>query len=313
MPVLRRLRPVFVACFLAALAGRAAHAAPAAPKAPPSTAVADTFYAHQDWAKAARAYEAVAKLAPAMPRIQYRLGVCYAKLELWPRAIDAGHKADALGANPWFARYNLAGAFARAGQVDSAFAVLGRLMDSGYRQPDALSADEDFVSLKGDVRYASVIERAKRNATPCEYAPESRQFDFWIGDWEVHDNQRGQGVAGTSHVEKILGGCVIFENWSGGLGGSGKSFNAWNPELHCWQQNWMDDSGSVTNFTDGHFADGKLVFVADKIAANGSPFKNRLTFFDLGPDQVRQFSEQSTDGGATWTVGYDFNYIRKKA
>ncbi|MEW6208480.1 MAG: hypothetical protein AB1631_08935 [Acidobacteriota bacterium] len=38
----------------------------------------------------------------------------------------------------------------------------------------------------------------------------------------------------------------------------------------------------------------------------------RLTFFNLGADRVRQFSERSTDGGKTWAVGYDFTYIRKK-
>ena len=285
----------------------------AASATPVSTAQADTLYAHQDWANAARAYEAVAKQDATRPRVFYRMGVCYGSLDQWPKAIDAYHKADALGAMPWFVRYNLACAFARAGQPDSAFAVLGRLMDSGYRQPDALRADTDLAPLQADARFAAVLERAKKNHTPCEYAAESRQFDFWIGDWEVHDNRQNQTVVGASHVEKILGGCVIFENWSGGLGGSGKSFNAWNPELHCWQQNWMDDSGTVTNYTDGRYEGGKLVFLADTLGPGGKPVKVRLTFFDLGSGQVRQFSEQSTDGGTTWTVGYDFNYLRKKA
>jgi len=288
----------------------APHAASAAPV---STAQADTLYAHKDWANAARAYEVVAKQDATRPRVFYRMGVCYGSLEQWPKAIDAYHKADALGAMPWFVRYNLACAFARAGRPDSAFAVLGRLMDSGYRQPDALLADTDLAPLQSDARFAAIVERAKKNHTPCEYAAESRQFDFWIGDWEVHDNRQNQAVVGTSHVEKILGGCVIFENWSGGLGGSGKSFNAWNPELHCWQQNWMDDSGTVTNYTNGRYDGGKLVYLADTLGPGGKPVKVRLTFFDLGPGQVRQFSEQSNDGGATWTIGYDFNYVRRKA
>ena len=83
-------------------------------------------------------------------------------------------------------------------------------------------------------------------------------------------------------------------------------------DLACWQQNWMDDKGGVTNFTDGHWDGTKLVFLADKKDSNGKPVKNRLSFFALGPDQVRQFSEQSRDGGTTWTVVYDFNYLRRK-
>jgi hypothetical protein len=45
---------------------------------------------------------------------------------------------------------------------------------------------------------------------------------------------------------------------------------------------------------------------------NGTKLKRHLQFFPLGPDKVRQFSQGSTDGGKTWSVEYDFTYIRKK-
>jgi len=47
-------------------------------------------------------------------------------------------------------------------------------------------------------------------------------------------------------------------------------------------------------------------------ALDGTKLKRQLQFFPLGPDKVRQFSQGSTDGGKTWTVEYDFTYIRKK-
>jgi hypothetical protein len=297
------MRPFLTIAFLFALAPRVHAATPAE---------ADTFYAHKDWKHAAHAYEELARKEPQKARYQYRMGVSYGSLEQWPNAIAAYKKADALGVPPMFARYNLACAYARSGQPDSALATLESLVASGYFQADAIEQDADFASIRGDTRFASVIEGAKKNATPCVYAPESRQFDFWVGDWEVHDNTQNQMLVGSSHVERILNQCVIFENWTGNFGGSGKSFNAWNPELACWQQNWMDDKGGVTNFTDGRWDGTKLVFLADKKDSNGKPVKNRLSFFALGPDQVRQFSEQSRDGGATWTVVYDFNYLRKK-
>ena len=275
-------------------------------------AEADTLYARKDWKGAARAYEALAKKEPLKARYPYRMGVSYSALEQWSKAIPAYRKADALGVPPMFARYNLACAYARAGHPDSALATLESLVATGYSQADQISQDADFASIRGDARFAAALEQAKKNATPCVYAPESRQFDFWVGDWEVRDNTQNQIVVGSSHVERILNQCVIFENWTGAFGGSGKSFNAWNPELGCWQQNWMDDKGGVTNFTDGRWDGTKLVFVADKKDSNGKPIRNRLSFFALGPDQVRQFSEQSRDGGATWTVVYDFNYLRKK-
>ena len=297
------MRALLTLAALLALAPRAHAVTPAE---------ADTMYAHKDWKGAARAYEALARKEPLKPRYQYRMGVAYGSLEQWSKAIPAYKKADALGVPPMFARYNLACAYARSGQPDSALTTLESLIASGYFQADAIEQDADFASIRSDARYAAVIDRAKKNATPCVYAPESRQFDFWVGDWEVHDNTQNQMVVGESHVERILNQCVIFENWTGTFGGSGKSFNAWNPELGCWQQNWMDDKGGVTNFTDGRWDGTKLVFIADKKDTSGNPVKNRLSFFALGPDQVRQFSEQSRDGGATWTVVYDFNYLRKK-
>ena len=43
-------------------------------------------------------------------------------------------------------------------------------------------------------------------AKPCT-AAENRQFDFWIGDWDV-TTPNGK-AAGTNRINPILGGCVL--------------------------------------------------------------------------------------------------------
>jgi len=65
---------------------------------------------------------------------------------------------------------------------------------------------------------------------------------------------------------------------------------------------------------DEHFAaqDGAMRYKGETHTQGGGKILRRLTFFNLGADRVRQFSERSTDGGKTWTVGYDFTYVRKK-
>jgi hypothetical protein len=272
---------------------------------------ADTLFAHEKWREAADAYRALARHDPASLRAWTRLGYCSAALARWDDAIAAYHRAEALGGSPIFVQYNLACAFARSARPDSAFAVLDRVMNGGYRQPGALENDPDLASLKGDPRFAALVARADKNARPCAFTPESRQFDFWIGDWEVHDNQRGHAIAGTSHVDLILGECVIFENWSGVFGGHGKSLNAWNSACPCWQQSWMDDAGKVTLYSDGHLVNDAMVLVADKDRPAAQGGMRRLSFFNLGKDHVRQLAETSTDGGSTWTTTYDLDYIRK--
>ncbi len=43
--------------------------------------------------------------------------------------------------------------------------------------------------------------------------PEYRQFDFWAGDWVVH-NAAGK-LAGTNTITPMLNGCVLHEQWEG--------------------------------------------------------------------------------------------------
>ena len=273
---------------------------------------ADAAYVKQDWVQAARGYDAFTRKFAAGGRTWVRLGLSDAALAQWPRAIAAYRVADSLGVPPQFADYNLACAFARSGQTDSAFAVLGRAADAGWGAVESLDQDKDLAPVRADARFVALRERADRNQHPCKYRPESRAFDFWVGDWDVHDNLHGNGLAGHSHVERIVGDCVIFENWTGMGGGSGKSFNSYNLETGAWQQNWMDETGDVSNFEGGHVENGTLSFVAHNVDAAGHKFLSRLTFFDLGPDQVRQFGEQSNDDGTTWAVRYDFDYRRVK-
>ena len=67
---------------------------------------------------------------------------------------------------------------------------------------------------------------AAPTVSPCD-SENHRQFDFWIGEWEVSSN--GQ-PAGTNSIQSILGGCALQENWRGaGPGGlTGTSFNIYD-------------------------------------------------------------------------------------
>ena len=298
---------LLIAAFAVATAGAAPGPAPA-----PALAAADTAFAHGDWPRAAAGYETIVAGEPANARAWSRLASAYYSMGRFGRSAVAWKSAAALGLPAPIALYNAACAHSRAGEADSALAVLGRLMDAGYRQPQQLLDDGDFAAIRGDARFTAAVERARRNQAPCAYQAESRQFDFWIGDWDVTDNLHGHGPAGTSHVEAILGQCVIFENWSGRLGGNGKSFNAWNPDKQCWQQNWMDDAGHVTNYGDGHRSGGQLQFIAEPRPGQPAGLTNRLTFFSLGPDHVRQLFDHSNDGGRTWVADVDLDYVRHR-
>lgn len=145
-------------------------------------------------------------------------------------------------------------------------------------------------------------------AKPCEARPEYRQFDFWIGEWDV--TVQGQ-MAGTNVIQLILGNCVIQENWTGSKGGAGKSFNFFNAAANRWQQTWVDNSGGVLEFS-GEFRDGAMRFLAETPNKGGGKTLSRMTFTPLPEEKVRQLVENSKDEGKTWSVAFDGLYSRRK-
>jgi len=150
---------------------------------------------------------------------------------------------------------------------------------------------------------------------PCSN-PGYRQFDFWIGDWEAF-GLNGQ-KAGDSHIELILDSCIILENWTStsvikGLRYAGKSYNTWNVAKQKWQQYWVDNAGGVTEYFNGHYEDNKMILeTSNLLQKDGTSKIMRMTFFNLGPDKVRQFGQSSVDGGVTWKTDFDLEYRRKK-
>lgn len=142
-----------------------------------------------------------------------------------------------------------------------------------------------------------------------------RKLDFWVGEWEAFG---AKGKAGDSKISIILDSCVILEEWtsaniSQGVRYQGKSFNTYNPATGQWQQTWVDNVGSSTEFLRGDAGNGQVIFYADQVKdKQGKEFRRRLTFTKLGDDKVRQLGERSDDGGNTWTTEYDLEYRRKK-
>ena len=146
-------------------------------------------------------------------------------------------------------------------------------------------------------------------AAPCENL-QSRQFDFWLGQWEV-TNPAGQ-LAGRSRIESILDGCVLLENWDSPSGVSGKSFNIFNTDSGHWEQFWVDNSGSRLHLSGG-MEEGSMVLqgVQDKAdAKTGVTQRERITWTPNADGSVRQHWETSSDDGKSWKTSFDGLYRR---
>ncbi len=151
-------------------------------------------------------------------------------------------------------------------------------------------------------------EAAPAAASRACAAPEHRQFDFWIGEWEV--TTPDGSPAGRNRIESILGGCALRESWSGAKGGSGNSYNAYDRATGRWHQTWVDNSGLVLRL-DGAFAGGRMVLSGESRDTSGARVLNRITWQETAPGAVRQLWETSRDGGGTWSVVFDGRYRKR--
>jgi hypothetical protein len=161
---------------------------------------------------------------------------------------------------------------------------------------------------------AGLLARASGQSNPPPaprpLPPESRQFDFWIGEWDVVDAEGKP--AGSSVIESIAGGAGLLENWTGAPvagGGTGKSLNAYNLEKKQWQQFWVGSGGGILELA-GALAGDSMVLSGEHVVRGRHLFE-RITWTPLPEGTVRQLWEQSADGGQTWQVIFEGIYRRK--
>jgi hypothetical protein len=133
-------------------------------------------------------------------------------------------------------------------------------------------------------------------------APEQHEhaFDFWIGEWEVHDPE-GTRV-GTNSVRPLFGTGAVAEHWRGAGGVEGRSLNAYDAGRGCWHQTWVDSSGGIL-LLDGGLVDGAMV-----LDGEDGGVRQRITWTREG-DGVRQLWETSVDG-VVWETAFDGRYTR---
>ena len=155
---------------------------------------------------------------------------------------------------------------------------------------------------------------AQGQAQPPCASPEYRQFDFWVGDWELSwpasETSGRKPGQGANRIERALGDCVIVEHFTGtpGMELRGMSVSTFNRRTGKWQQTWVDDSGGYLDFT-GEFKDGQMILVREAVAQDRK-FLQRMVWKNIQPDSLDWSRERSDDGGRTWKVLWPIHYRR---
>ncbi len=157
---------------------------------------------------------------------------------------------------------------------------------------------------------SATAQDTTKNKIPCTM-PEAKQFDFWVGEWDLEwDGANNTKVKGFNTIQKILGGCVIQENFKDPSAAFlGISVSMYNPRMNKWQQTWVDNQGSYLDFT-GEFKDGKMTLQREFTVKN-KKISQRMIFYNITEKQFDWNWEHSGDDGKTWSLDWKIHYTRK--
>jgi len=302
----------WIACLVVASAAALAVAGHTAATGWPQ---AEEAFSQQRFEEAARLFERIVAGNPNYGLAHLRLAGALIHLRRFAAAGEHLDAAEKLAVAGGAVAYRRAGLLAQTGATDPALAALDRALTAGLGAATHPESDVLLAPLRGDPRFASFLERYERAVFPCRHDRHYRELDFWVGTWDVRpakappDSPAAENVITLEH-----GDCVVQEHWRSLAGGTGSSFNIYDASRGMWYQTWVDAGGELHEYRGNPDAAGNLVLNGEVPGGPGQPARvtTRLTLFRQGSDQVRQLSESTLDGGATWSVNYDFTYTRRR-
>jgi tetratricopeptide (TPR) repeat protein len=192
------------------------------------------------------------------------------------------------------------------GQADAALRALEAADHLELRALASLDESSELEPLRSRETYQRVYRSVRRRVFPCEGMAAARDFDFWVGTWDV---RLADGtLVGRNRITKQDGGCTILESWEGNGGMTGTSLNYYQPSRDQWRQLWVGSNGTLIDISgsmdDGAMhLEGTIEYVAqERIEAF------RGTWAVLEDGRVRQHFEEFNLVAQAWQTWFDGYY-----
>jgi len=146
-------------------------------------------------------------------------------------------------------------------------------------------------------------------------------FDFFIGQWTVHNRRLRERLAGaesweefegTTVARKVLGGLgnideITLERASGRL--EGLTLRLYDPAARQWSLYWAGADGLLQTPMVGEFEDGRGTFFAQETFA-GKRIFSRFIWSTITDTSCRWEQAFSADGGTTWETNWVMEFVR---
>lgn len=270
---------------------------------------AERYFDAGDWVAAADAYAVRTQDDPEDVSAWYRLAVSARQAKRYALARDAIVQCEKREYSPVRINLERARLSAQTGDLADAVAKLRALAESGFSAVNVITGDPVLAELAGREDYDSLIAAMTRRAFPCEHDAAFSEFDFWIGEWDVHS--ANGTYAGSNSIGSEQRGCLLTESWRSATGSTGTSINYLDRTSGEWVQIWNDSGGNQINIRGGMTDDGMLLTGSIHYVTNGTTAGFRGLWTPLEDGRVRQFFEQQSDDGATWSTWFEGFYTRK--
>lgn len=165
-------------------------------------------------------------------------------------------------------------------------------------------------------RVGRMVNGMPDTSKPCS-SPEARQFDFWLGKWDLSwpaeqsGGEAGRRHTGTNNITKMFGDCVIEENFATDDGRLlGHSVSVYDEKAAMWRQTWVDSSGAYLWFT-GSFNGEVMELRTEPVQRDDETVVQRMIFTDITGDSLEWTWQGSRDGGETWNDLWNVSYRRR--
>ncbi|MEZ6243092.1 MAG: tetratricopeptide repeat protein [Phycisphaerales bacterium] len=255
----------------------------------------------QEWVKAIAAFKHVVEENPKHAAAWFQLALSVHSSGDFQGALELHEKAAEFPRNRAIALYNLGCAHAMLGQADEAFKALDRAAEAGFTNAEYAKEDSELESLRADPRFSELMQRM--------LVPDNALLRFWVGEWDVYDANTG-ARAGSNSLTLRNNDLFILEHWTDSQGGSGESFNYFDPAMGKWKQVWSDPNG-VVEFV-GTRQDEGILFEGKRLLPGGAPpILNRMHVRPIGEGHVRQTGTRWDEKTQTWLARYDLIYVPK--
>lgn len=141
---------------------------------------------------------------------------------------------------------------------------------------------------------------------PCSSA-EYREFDFWLGQWEVSGGPKMDTVVGSNRIEKVSSGCALAEHWVNANGRDGRSLNVYEATTGQWTQFWIGSDGVVLRLSGGR--EGRDMLLRGALSGKGGGEQlQRIRWSPRDDGSVVQRWDTSDDDGASWQTSFLGHY-----